>query len=821
MQVGIDASIPKYPRRFSRRVFLSITLITLLSAAAAFGFYFLRQRRQVHGDRTQRGRLLVRQLAGRCDLGILSENTAYLKDPVDSVMQEKDVLFVTVHDDSGKKIYGQQTKPQKKDLVPKPLPVKVLKSRSPTTRPAWRRSETRYDEFVLPVMAVRRDGIQTAFGAEKKSDAQVIGWVRIGLSNAPAKRRLSEILRVSLYLSGGLFLFGLFAAALVTWRLTGPIARLTRSVNQIRMGNLDQRVDITTHDELGQLGDAFNRMSWNLKETMGKLERLNRNLEAEVAKRTKDIRSLSDFVKVLNAPLEIKPLVEAALLSFKKLSRCAAAAVFRRVADTQLELAGQVGASRESFGPTQVEVGQRNVGRAAQSEEPLTITDVPESARLCQVTGKRLVNVAYLPIRFGAKLEGVLVAASTEPIDDTRLDLMTQAAHQLAVAMANSRTYEATQKMARELEKRNIALIEQRDLLQTQKAKLVEANRLKSEFLANTTHELRTPLNAVIGYTGLIVEGVYGEINQDQKDALKGIEESAQNLLDLINQTLDYAKLESGQMAVVISDVNVRKVVEDTVSASQGLTKDRPYRIETTFPETPLIIDSDEGKIRQILTNLISNAVKFTDRGFVKVIAEHGPKGGAILKVTDSGIGIAPKDQRIIFDAFRQLDGSSTRAAGGTGLGLAISLRFAQLLGGKLTVQSTPKKGSTFTVTLPRQPPADPGRVAADRVTDLDDLSVTMGVGPTDVDTPEALEMELKLEPVSTSEKQGHPTSAALKEADGSSAQSHGPPALELEDIGEPSGPPSADKTASESGIQLDNQRLFPKGGWNDPTKSD
>jgi signal transduction histidine kinase len=847
MKVGLDATIPKYPRRFRRRVFFSITLITLLSAAAAFGFYFLRQHRFVHQDRAERGRLLARNLAGRADLGLYSGNTAFLEQPVESLMKQKDVLFVTVHDDSGKVIYEKRSPEESERTDPKPLPVKVLKDEAFSQDRPWTRSEARYVEFVLPVLISEADGPQVAFGSHQEAKKHTIGWVRIGLSTAPAKKKLAKILNLSLYMSGGLFAFGLLAAALVTWRLTGPISRLTRSVNEIRKGNLDQRVEIKSHDELGQLGDAFNRMAWNLKEAMGKLERLNKNLEAEVASRTEDIRSISEFVKVLNEPLEIKPLIDAALVSFKKLTGCTAAALFRHGSNDTLELAGQVGGSSDAFGPRKVGVGERNVGRAAQGDEPLLIEEVPENARLCRAVGTELTAVVYFPIRFGEGLEGVLVAASDKELDSSRLDLMGQAVHQLAVALANARAYESSQTLAKELEHRNVALVRQRDLLQKQKLQLLEANKLKSEFLANTTHELRTPLNAVIGYAGLVLEEVYGEINSDQREALRGIAESAQSLLGLINQTLDYAKLEAGQMPVVVSDVDLVKLVEDTVSASQGLTKDKPYRIALHLPSEPVEVKTDEGKVRQILTNLLSNAIKFTDRGSVTVSLRRTDRSGAVLDVTDTGVGIAEEDQEIIFDAFRQLDGSSTRAAGGTGLGLAISRRFAALVGARLEVESAKGGGSTFCLKLPAEPPTNAQKVDARDIATLDDVSATMGVGPESAGLDE-------MHPARPVEGGGrvsseHPDGPALAGApepqvelelgdldDGREEDTDTPkqpdpelreeisteeePELELELELSPGrfdgGSSSSTEGTQSSGLELDTEGTFPTGGWNE-----
>jgi signal transduction histidine kinase len=228
-------------------------------------------------------------------------------------------------------------------------------------------------------------------------------------------------------------------------------------------------------------------------------------------------------------------------------------------------------------------------------------------------------------------------------------------------------------------------------------------NRLKSEFLANVSHELRTPLNAILGYSELITEGVYGSITDEQREAIDGVTESSRNLLVLINQILDLSKVESGKVELYVTETPVHDVVNAVVSEAQAATKDRPYKVRALCP-TRVVIKTDAAKVKQILTNLVSNAIKFTEHGSVTVEVRPADDGGCAIAVRDTGIGIRPEDQQVIFEEFRQVDGSSTRKYAGTGLGLAIARRFALLCGGSLAVESTLGKGATFTLRLPAEP---------------------------------------------------------------------------------------------------------------------
>ncbi len=229
--------------------------------------------------------------------------------------------------------------------------------------------------------------------------------------------------------------------------------------------------------------------------------------------------------------------------------------------------------------------------------------------------------------------------------------------------------------------------------------------------MANVSHELRTPLNAILGYAELIAEGVYGQIGDEQKEALDGILESGRNLLALINTILDLAKVESGKIEVNVGDVGVHDVVQAVVTEAAALAKDRPYVPSASCPAR-VVIATDGTKLKQILTNLVSNAIKFTEQGSVTVEVKPTISGGCTIYVRDTGVGIRPEHQSLIFEEFRQVDGSSTRKFQGTGLGLAIAKRFSQLLGGTLEVDSRYGSGSTFILVLPpdaRTPLANAG----------------------------------------------------------------------------------------------------------------
>ncbi|MBI3846925.1 MAG: hypothetical protein HY292_20060 [Planctomycetes bacterium] len=247
-----------------------------------------------------------------------------------------------------------------------------------------------------------------------------------------------------------------------------------------------------------------------------------------------------------------------------------------------------------------------------------------------------------------------------------------------------------------------LVLEEIKEDLEDKNRRLRELDRMKSEFLANMTHELRTPLTSIIGFTDLTLRTPGTSLSDPSRQNLQRVKESAGILLQMINDLLDLSKIESGKMTLVVEPVDIGELAQEIADVVDPLAKQKGLALSARVEGNPAAtrIATDRLKVRQIVLNLLGNAIKFTEAGAVEVIVR--PVDDAVeIAVRDTGIGIAPEDVPKIFEAFRQLDGSSTRKHGGTGLGLSIVKKLASLLGGEVTLDSAPGKGSTFRVRLP------------------------------------------------------------------------------------------------------------------------
>jgi PAS domain S-box-containing protein len=278
--------------------------------------------------------------------------------------------------------------------------------------------------------------------------------------------------------------------------------------------------------------------------------------------------------------------------------------------------------------------------------------------------------------------------------------------HDRREAIEKAKLYEQLKQASDELERKIQAatadIAQQNELLRRQAIELEQASALKSQFLANMSHEFRTPLNAMLGYTSMLLQGVGGDLEPPAKRQLSRIESNGRHLLTIINEILDISRIEAGRMPLQVSTFRIPELVAEVRSELEPIILRSKLTVTTELPRDLKPISSDRQKVKQILLNLLSNALKFTHDGHVTIRAEQLTKDRSVaLSVVDTGIGIAPADQDRIFEDFRQLDNSPTRAYGGTGLGLSICRRLSQMLNGRIAVQSEVGKGSTFTVTLP------------------------------------------------------------------------------------------------------------------------
>ncbi|MFL5182471.1 MAG: sensor histidine kinase, partial [Microvirga sp.] len=324
------------------------------------------------------------------------------------------------------------------------------------------------------------------------------------------------------------------------------------------------------------------------------------------------------------------------------------------------------------------------IGGATQRREPLQVPDLndepPTSMRdIVLHAGYR--GLLVVPLLRPNRIVGALVVRRRAPglFPQSTLDLLQTFAAQSVVAIQNARLFSEIEEKSREIE---------------------IASRHKSQFLANMSHELRTPMNAVLGFTEMMSDGLYGQLPDKALKALERVQANGRHLLGLINDVLDLSKIEAGQLTLALDDYSVGQVVQTVLSGTESLAKAKGLALTAKVQEGLPIGRGDERRLTQVLLNLVGNAIKFTDKGSVE-IAAGAADGFFDIAVRDTGPGIAPDDQKRIFEEFQQVDSSSTRQKGGTGLGLAISQRLVEMHGGTIAVESVLGEGSTFRIAVP------------------------------------------------------------------------------------------------------------------------
>jgi signal transduction histidine kinase len=305
----------------------------------------------------------------------------------------------------------------------------------------------------------------------------------------------------------------------------------------------------------------------------------------------------------------------------------------------------------------------------------------PNQIQHLHVPNSPMPYIAHIPLSARGRAAGLLSAYFKTPreITDTEARALRTIARLVSVAKENA-------DLVNELKDNNL--------------QLERANRLKSEFLASVSHELRTPMNAIIGYTKLMLDGLDGDLTEQQTADLERVVQAADNLLGLINGLLDLAKIEAGKMELNVEEVDIPLVIDDVIELIRPSADAKSLALGSEVLGTLPTAWADRARIRQVLVNLMANAVKFTEHGGVTIRASV-VDGWITLAVVDTGVGIPPEALTYIFDEFRQVDASTTRRYGGTGLGLAISKRLIALHGGRIWVDSVVGSGSSFLFTLP------------------------------------------------------------------------------------------------------------------------
>jgi GAF domain-containing protein len=330
--------------------------------------------------------------------------------------------------------------------------------------------------------------------------------------------------------------------------------------------------------------------------------------------------------------------------------------------------------------------GEGAVGRVAQTREPVQIADISDAAAYESRVRDKLLQIGLrallaVPLIAEDQLVGALIVMRKRSgaFADEEVALLQTFATQSALAIQNARLFRELADKSRQLE---------------------VASQHKSEFLANMSHELRTPLNAIIGFSEVLTDRMFGELNEKQEEYLKDIYASGTHLLSLINDILDLSKIEAGRMELELTEFDLPTAIENALTLVRERAGRRSLTLQTNIDDRLGQIQADERKVRQVVLNLLSNAIKFTPEGGRIEVGAVSKDGAVEISVSDTGIGIAPEDQEKVFEEFRQV-GTAAKKIEGTGLGLTLCRKFVELHGGRIWVKSHVGDGSTFTLTIP------------------------------------------------------------------------------------------------------------------------
>ncbi len=540
--------------------------------------------------------------------------------------------------------------------------------------------------------------------------------------------------------------------------LTTQVRAIAEVATAVTKGDLTRSIALDAQGEMAALKDTINEMIRNLKDTTLKNSEQDW-LKTNLAKFSRMLQGQKDLLTVGRLILsELAPVVSAQHAVFYILDSSRE--------PQQLHLLASYASQGQGAPGPRLALGEGLIGQCALEKQKILLTNVPpDYIRISSGLGYAAPrNIIVLPVIFEGQVKGVLELASFEGFNPTHQALLDQLTESIGIVLntieANMRTEDllkqsqslAAELQARgeELQKTNQELQEKAGLLAHQnqeverksreveqarqaleeKAKqLALASKYKSEFLANMSHELRTPLNSLLILSDHLSKNPEGNLSPKQTEFAKTIHSSGNDLLMLINDILDLTKIESGTVVVDISELrleDLHRYVERTfrhVAEAKGVE----FSIEMD-PHLPRTLQTDAKRLQQVIKNLLSNSFKFTHEGSVslsmqKVESGWNPENESLnragtvvaFSVSDTGIGISPDKQQIIFEAFQQADGSTSRKYGGTGLGLAISREISRLLGGEIRLVSTPGRGSTFTLYLPQSyTPAKPLRKPAD-----------------------------------------------------------------------------------------------------------
>ncbi|MGB6279927.1 MAG: ATP-binding protein [Syntrophobacteria bacterium] len=532
---------------------------------------------------------------------------------------------------------------------------------------------------------------------------QKVGTIQLVMSREIIKKELivniSVIVNLTLVIIAAISVTSVF----ITRRyISRPLLELQNSATAIAQGDLEAFIDTSSSDEIGSLAkdldvmrDSIKQLFGELSDSKDKLEEYSRTLEQKVEVRTQELarsveelKALGEVSQAVSSTLDLQKVLATIVAHAADLSGAESGAIYEfNEPSEEFQLRATHRMSEELIQAIReggVKLGETALGWAGVNREAVQIPDIleeptyPTSEIMKQEGFRALLAV---PLFREDRLIGGLVVRRRAPgqFQKETVDLLQTFATQSALAIQNARLFREIEAKGRELE---------------------IASKHKSDFLANMSHELRTPLNAILGYTELILDKIYGDVPENIQEVLERVEKNGRHLLGLINDVLDLSKIEAGQLVLSLDDYSMKEVVHTVFTSVESLAAEKNLQLKVSVAPEVAQGKGDHQRISQVFLNLVGNAIKFTEAGEVRVEATASDDT-FVISVSDTGPGLSEADQQMIFEEFHQADGSSTRKKGGTGLGLSIARRIVEMHGGRIWVESTEGKGSTFWFTLP------------------------------------------------------------------------------------------------------------------------
>jgi signal transduction histidine kinase/CheY-like chemotaxis protein/HAMP domain-containing protein len=523
----------------------------------------------------------------------------------------------------------------------------------------------------------------------------------------------SSLKYISIIIGFSGIILSLIFTYLFTGKMRKQITQMARATETIIVENFRKRIKVESKDELGKLAEAFNKM----------LDVLEKNLKAK--------NEYSEFITLINKNPTLKEAADAALKKIIKTGKFTIGALYSLIQD-KISLTS-------SFGLPGGYSLSENINFLNTLIKDRELVEINFDENFPKISAGILeLQIKYLliqPIIYHNKVIAVLELGSVDPPSEDAKEYLAKIQEQLAIGLTNAVAFVQLENLVSELkqlneeyQKQNVQIKHQNDRLlklhnelkekagelEVQKEKAEESTKLKSQFLASMSHELRTPMNSILGLTELMLED--SSMKGKNKERLEVVNNSGKRLMNLINDILDLSKIEASKVDLKEEEIFLDDLLNEVEDSIMPLVKDKKIEFEIIKNlESKTIIRTDRGKVTQVLINLLGNAVKFTEKGFIKLTVNieknaidrkksylNGQFNQYLkFEVFDSGIGISKEHQKIIFEEFRQLDGSNTKRYNGTGLGLAICKHISELLNGTLSVESEYGRGSKFIFTIP------------------------------------------------------------------------------------------------------------------------